>query len=125
MSLAAVILPAILPALLDGVRGVFAKFTKGAGGTPVNVNERVQLMQAENERLRALAEIDRPADDISLWVKNLRASFRYIVIFAVWATTAIAVFTPEVPESLTLNLLDLSGATMMFIIGERFYFKPK
>jgi len=125
MSLAAVILPAVLPALLDGLRGVFAKFTKGAGGSPVNVAEKVQLMQAENDRLRVVAEIDKPTQEVSLWVANLRASFRYIIISAIWLTTTAALFTPEVPTALVENLLDLSGATMAFVIGERFYFKLK
>jgi hypothetical protein len=32
-----------------------------------------------------------------------------------------AVFTPTVPEAITLIMLDLSGACMSFVIGERMY----
>lgn len=116
-----VLFPALLPALTDGVRGIFAKFTKGAGGNPVNVNERIQLMQAETARLQALAEIDKPAGEPSLWVNNLRSSFRYIAIIIIWLATVGAVFTPTVPEAITLIMLDLSGACMSFVIGERMY----
>ena len=49
------ILPALMPAVMDGVRGIFAKFTGGAGGTPQNMQERIQLIQAETEKLKALA----------------------------------------------------------------------
>ena len=116
-----VLFPALLPALTDGVRGIFAKFTKGAGGNPVNVNERIQLMQAETARLQALAEIDKPAGEPSIWVTNLRSSFRYIAIIIIWLATVSAVFTPTVPEAITLIMLDLSGACMSFVIGERMY----
>jgi hypothetical protein len=116
-----VLFPALLPAITDGVRGIFAKFTKGAGGNPVNVTERIQLMQAETARLQALAEIDKPAGEPSLWVNNLRSSFRYVAIIIIWLATIGAVFTPTVPEAITLIMLDLSGACMSFVIGERMY----
>ena len=41
-GLASLIFPALLPAVTDGLRGIFAKVTGGAGGTPQNVNERIQ-----------------------------------------------------------------------------------
>lgn len=116
-----VLFPALIPALTDGVRGIFAKFTKGAGGNPVNVAERIQLMQAETARLQALAEIDKPVGEPDKWVTNLRSSFRYLAIIVIWLATIGAVFTPTVPEAITLIMLDLSGACMSFVIGERMY----
>ena len=116
-----VLFPALMPALTDGVRGIFAKFTGGAGGTPQNVTERIQLMQAETGRLQALAEIDKPVGEPDKWVTNLRSSFRYIAIIVIWLATIGAVFTPTVPEAITLIMLDLSGACMSFVIGERMY----
>lgn len=120
-----VLFPALLPALTDGVRGIFAKFTKGAGGNPVNVAERIQLMQAETERLKALAEIDKPVGEPDKWVTNLRTSFRYVTIILIWFATIAAVFTPGVEQSITIILLDLSGACMSFVIGERMYLSLK
>lgn len=116
-----VLFPALIPALTDGVRGIFAKFTGGAGGTPQNVSERIQLMQAETARLSALAEIDKPVGEPDKWVTNLRTSFRYVAIILIWFATIGAVFTPTIPEGITLILLDLSGACMSFVIGERMY----
>ena len=116
-----VLFPALIPALTDGVRGIFAKFTKGAGGNPVNVTERIQLMQAETARLQALAEIDKPSGEPSRWVTDLRSSFRYVAIILIWLATIAAVFTPTIPEAITLIMLDLSGACMSFVIGERMY----
>ena len=77
-SILSLVIPALIPALADGIRGVFGKLTGGAGAKPQNVEEQIKLMAAENERLKALAELDKPAENISPWVADLRASFRYI-----------------------------------------------
>ena len=57
-SVASLILPALVPVVSDGVRGIIAKFTGGAGGQPQNVEERVKLMEAEAAKLQALAALD-------------------------------------------------------------------
>jgi hypothetical protein len=124
-GLLSLILPAVVPALTDGVRGIFAKFTGGAGGTPQNVDERIKLMVAETDRLKALADIDKPSGEPSLWVVNIRAIFRYAAITLIWVATIVAIFTPTVATATTLILLDLSGACMSFVIGERMYLSLK
>ena len=124
-SLLSIIFPAIVPALADGVRGIFAKVTGGAGGTPQNVNERIALMEAETKRLQALAEIDKPAGEPHQIVTDIRAMFRYVFITIVWLATVFAIFTPSVPKEFTLVLLDIAGATLSFVIGERMYLQLK
>ncbi|QGH72195.1 MAG: hypothetical protein [Caudovirales sp. ctOwN3] len=124
-GLLSLIVPAVVPALTDGVRGIFAKFTGGAGGTPQNVNERIQLMEAETKRLQALAEIDKPAGEPSRWVTDMRSSFRYIAILVIWIATIFAVFDTNVSQNIVLMMLDLSGACMSFVIGERMYLSLK
>lgn len=54
-----VVLPALLPALGDGVRALFQKFTGGAGAKPANVGEVIQLMQADTDRLKAIAAMEQ------------------------------------------------------------------
>jgi len=124
-GLASLIFPALMPALTDGLRGIFAKVTGGAGGTPQNVNERIQLMQAETARLQTLADIDKPSGEPSRWVTDMRSSFRYIAILIIWLATIAAVFTPNIAQPITLMMLDLSGACMSFVIGERMYLSLK
>lgn len=114
------ILPALLPALSDGIRGLLARVTGSAGAQPQNVGEAIQLMQAQTERARALAELDRPTGDISRWVADLRAVYRYAAITGIWGVTVAAVFTHQ-PSEVLAPLLDMSGASMSFIIGERMY----
>lgn len=122
MNLLTLILPAIVPALADGLRSIIARITGGAGSQPQNVGEVIQLMQAQNGRLEALAKLDAPAGDVSKWVANLRASFRYIAVGGILASTVVAIFA-GVEEAALLVMLDLSGASMSFVIGERMYLR--
>jgi len=119
------ILPALLPALTDGARGIIAKFTGGAGGLPVNIDERIKLMQAETDKLKALAEIDKPIGEPSQIIVDIRAIFRYAVIAGIWIITAICMFFNSVPTEAKLTLIDISGSCLSFVIGERFYIKIK
>jgi len=126
-SILSLILPALVPAFTDGLRGIFARITGGAGGQPQNVQERVQLMEAEAQKLQALASLDgtvtgQPAQ----WIVDLRASFRYVIISAILLFTGVIVFYPNiVGASVIAVFLDMSGACMSFVIGERMYLSIK
>jgi hypothetical protein len=125
-SLLSLILPALVPAFADGARGLIAKFTGGAGGQPQNIKERIELMQAESAKLQALAALDTPTGEPSKWIINLRASFRYIIISAIMIFTAIIVFNPDVVGATVVAVfLDMTGACMSFVIGERMYLAIK
>lgn len=124
-SILSLIFPSVIPVLADGVRGLFAKFSGGAGGTPQNVDERIKLMEAETARLQALADIDKPSGEPSRWVTNFRASFRYVAILLIWLATIVAVFDTSLSQNIVLMMLDLSGACMSFVIGERMYLTLK
>lgn len=125
-SIASLILPALVPAFSDGVRGIIAKFTGGAGGQPQNVEERVKLMEAEAAKLQALAALDGVNGEPSRWIINLRASFRYVIISAIMLFTGVIVFNPDiVGVSVVAIFLDMTGACMSFVIGERMYLTLK
>jgi hypothetical protein len=119
------ILPALVPAFTDGVRGLFAKFTGGAGGQPQNMQERIQLIQAETEKLKALAQLDTPSGEPSKWIIDLRASYRYVIITFILITTIVVVYSPNVQLGIVSVFLDMTGACMSFIIGERMYLSIK
>ncbi|CAB4161021.1 hypothetical protein UFOVP770_23 [uncultured Caudovirales phage] len=125
-SLLSLILPALVPAFADGARGLIAKFTGGAGGQPQNIKERIELMKAESEKLQALAALDTPTGEPSKWIINLRASFRYIIISSIMIFTAIVVFNPDIVGATVVAVfLDMTGACMSFVIGERMYLAIK
>ena len=125
-SLSSLILPALVPALSDGLRGIFARFTGGAGGMPQNVQERVELMQAEAAKIQALAALDNPTGEPAQWIINLRACYRYVIISAIFIFTGVVIFFPSLVGASVIGvLLDMSGACMSFIIGERMYLSIK
>ena len=121
-ALLSLLLPALVPVASDAIRGIVGKFTGGSGAQPQNVAEAVQLMQAETERLKALAELDKPAENISQWVSNLRASFRYISAGLIILAAVVSLYTPVPPEYVGL-IWDAAGSVFAFIFGERLYMK--
>lgn len=108
------------PVLIDGVRRLITKFTGGV--QPQSIEDVAKLNQIEIEKLKALAELDRPVGNPSQWVVDLRASFRYIFIGIVWLITGIAAVS-NVPKDILSVLVELSGMCLGFVIGERFILK--
>ena len=123
-ALLSLLLPALVPVASDAIRGIVGKFTGGSGAQPQNVAEAVQLMQAETERLKALAELDKPAENISQWVSNLRASFRYIAAGLVVLAAVSTLYIDVPPEYVGLSW-DAAGSVWSFIFGERLLMKLK
>lgn len=120
MSALTMLLPALVPVISDAVRGIIARITGGAGAVPQNIDEKIRLMGAEVERIKALAALDAPSENISTWVADLRGSFRYLAVSGIVVATLAGVFAQIDPIALAM-LLDMTGASMSFIIGERMY----
>lgn len=122
MSLLSLVVPALLPAIADGVRGVVARLTGSAGAQPQNVAEAIQLMQAQTARVQALAELDRLPDGAAAWVINLRGAFRYVATGGIVASAIVGTYA-SLDAAFLVLLYDMAGASMSFIIGERMYIK--
>jgi hypothetical protein len=123
-SVLSLVIPALIPALADGIRGVFGKLTGGAGSKPQNLEEQIKLMAAENERLKALAELDKPAENISPWVADLRASFRYIAGGLIILGAVSTLYAP-VAQDVQESVWNLAGSVFAFLFGDRMYLKFK
>ena len=121
LALLSMLLPALTPVVADGARAVFGKITGGAGAQPQNVAEAIQLMQAETEKLKALAELDKPTGEISQWVADLRASFRYIAAAIVILVACISIFIPGLDRGYVDMIWTASGSVWSFIFGDRMY----
>jgi hypothetical protein len=62
----------------------------------------------------------------SQWIVDLRASFRYVIISAILLFTGVIVFFPGIVGATVIGVfLDMSGACMSFVIGERMYLSIK
>lgn len=121
IALLSLLLPALTPAISDGVRGLIGKFTGGATAQPQNVAEAIQLMQAETEKLKALAELDRPSGEISRWVSDLRASFRYLAAGVVILVASALLFVPGIDQSYVDMAWSGAQSVWAFIFGDRMY----
>ena len=124
MPILSLILPALLPAVVDGLKGLFTRMTGGAGARPASVDEAIKLMAAETAKLKAIAELDKPSGEISKWVADLRASFRYLAAAIIILTSmSVTVLAPENP--LAPYLLEMSGSVFAFLFGDRVYLHLK
>jgi len=134
-ALLSLILPAFLPVVADGFRslttGIAQKFF---GGTkPIAVDDQVKLMSAETEKMKALAELDRPIGNPSQWVIDLRASFRYIAAgviiigtgcIAGWVVLGGAGVTAAGAGVVNV-CLELCSSVFSFMFGDRVYLNLK
>lgn len=124
MSLLTFLAPALATPLCDLIKSLSSKLFKR------DIETEMKLAQIEIEKLKALAELDKPAENISLWVANLRASFRYIIVgFIVIITSIIGIigfiYSPESRPLILSAFLEFAGASTSFIIGNRLYLSLK
>ena len=112
------ILTALLPIAQDGVRAVINRFTGNAGAQPANTDEAIRLIEAETQRLQAIAQIDTPTGDVSRWVNDLRSLQRPIaagmILLAYWYTL-IAV----VDVQIQMTVANLAASVVFYLFGDR------
>ena len=122
MPLLLTLIPALLPALTDGIRGLIGKVTGGAGARPQNIAEVIQLMQADTDRLKTLAALDVPAGNVSQWVANVRAMQRPLACALVIGGYILAIHTKV---ALPAGVLDTLGSyaqmVTFYLFGDRSY----
>ena len=117
------LVPALLPAFMDGIKGLLGKLLGINWGDPKNFDDFLRKQNADTERLKALALLDQPAGDLSKWVANLRGSIRYIAVSAILGAALIYNFLPVSYQSTaSLDFLNqLSSSALFFLLGDRVY----
>lgn len=120
MNILSVLSSALFPAGVDLVKDVVHKVFKINPAQARSVDDEIRLQTAEIEKLRALAELDKPAGEISRWVADLRASIRYILALIIFGLTGFSLFV-KIDLSLKEALLNLSGIVFGFFFGDRVY----
>lgn len=120
-ALLSAILPALLPAAADGLRGIFSRITGGKGALPQNIGEVVQIMNAETDRMRALAQLDTPTGELYKWVSSFRALQRPALSTLIILGYMIAVFASDASQE-TLDMLGSYAQMVTFyLFGDRAY----
>lgn len=110
------ILAALVPVGVEGIKQIITRFTGGVRAT--SIAEQIQLDQMEVERLKALAELDKPEGTPSQWVVDLRASARYLgAIFVI----TVGISTLFVPVAMEVKFVALEAANIAFgfLFGSR------
>lgn len=114
-----VVLPALLPALGDGIRGLFNKFTGNAGAKPANVGEVIQLMQADTDRLKAIADMEKGGDTY-MWVEAVRKLQRPVAVaLIISAYVAAALFSDN--QAMIDGLSVYAQMVTFYLFGDRSY----
>jgi len=122
-GLLSIVAPALLPAIIDGAKGLIGKVTGVDPAAPKSVEDAIRLKDSDTNRLRVLAEIDKPYGEISRWVSDMRASFRYIAIGSIILAYVITVLIPKghIDPTVQARLALLAEQCLFFIIGDRVY----
>lgn len=126
--LTTMVLPALLPVGTNAIKEATAKWLGSPG--PRTFEESLQWEQAQVSRMQALAALDTAIGQPSQWVVDLRASARYLIVFAVllWASVAylvhgedalVAYSTSGDPVTTTLGMLTQSA--VFFLLGDRIF----
>lgn len=127
-ALLALILPSLIPAGLDAVKGLFSAAQRKWLG--LTVEQEIQFAEADIKRLEALSKLDTVAGEPSQWVVDLRSSFRYIsagvsILAGIGLGYAILFHNVDVDSDtkafLSATALDLIGIPFSFVFGERLW----
>ena len=117
------LLAAFLPAMADGARGLFNKFTGGAGAKPANVEEVVTLMDAETKRLESLAKLDN-AEGVSQWVSNVRALQRPVISLCI-ISAYVGVVAANADAEVIAGVGGYAQMVTFYLFGDRTYMYMK
>jgi len=123
-ALLTTLLPALVPAAVDGVRGLANKLLGGEQMKPANFADYIKMEEMGIAKLKALAELDKPTGNISVWVANLRASCRYIMgylIIAAWLILKLLEGYGYIAEGSSQEAGDLARVVFGFLFGDRMW----
>ena len=110
------ILAALVPVGIEGFKQVAARSFGGVRAT--SVDEQIKLDNNEIEKIKALAELDRPIGLPSQWVVDLRASARYLGALAVISVGIGSLYLP-VEASIQALALEAANIAFGFLFGSR------
>jgi hypothetical protein len=110
------LLGALVPVGIEGIKQIVARFSGGVRAT--TVDEQIKLDTNEIDKIKAMAELDKPFGQPSQWVVDLRASARYLGALAV-ITVGISTLYAPVPTSIQAIALEAANIAFGFLFGSR------
>ena len=110
------IIASLVPVGIEGLKQAAARFFGGVRAT--TVDEQIKLDTNEIEKIKALAELDKPIGLPSQWVIDLRASARYLGALAVIGVGVGSLFIP-VAAAVQALALEAANIAFGFLFGSR------
>lgn len=112
------VISALVPVGIQTIKDIVSKFT-GSSVKPQTVQEQVQLMEAETNRLKAVGELDDPHGTPSQWVVDLRASSRYIAALLVIIGGVVTFYIPNLASDAYGLAAEAISIVFGFLFGQR------
>ena len=110
------IIGALVPVGVEGIKQAMTRFFGGVKAT--SIDDQIKLDNNEVEKIKALAELDKPIGQPSQWVVDLRASARYIGALAVISVGISTLYVPVEPE-IKVIALEAANIAFGFLFGSR------
>jgi hypothetical protein len=110
------IIGALVPVGIEGIKQAMTRFFGGVKAT--SIEDQIKLDNNEVEKIKALAELDKPIGQPSQWVVDLRASARYIGALAVIGVGISTLYVPVEPE-IKVIALEAANIAFGFLFGSR------
>ena len=110
------IIGALVPVGIEGIKQLMTNFFGGVKAT--SIEDQIKLDANEIEKIKALAELDKPIGAPSQWVVDLRASARYIGALAV-ITVGISTLYAPVDVRIQAIALEAANIAFGFLFGSR------
>ena len=110
------LLGALVPVGIEGIKQVIARFFGGVRAT--TIEDQIKLDANEIEKIKALAELDKPFGQPSQWVVDLRASARYLGALSVIVVGISTLYAP-VPAGIQAIALEAANIAFGFLFGSR------
>jgi len=110
------IIGALVPVGVEGIKQLMTNFFGGVKAT--SIEDQIKLDANEIEKIKAIAELDKPIGQPSQWVVDLRASARYIGALAV-ITVGISTLYAPVDVHIQAIALEAANIAFGFLFGSR------
>lgn len=110
------IIGALVPVGIEGIKQAMTRFFGGVKAT--SIEDQIKLDNNEVEKIKALAELDKPIGQPSQWVVDLRASARYIGALTVISVGISTLYVPVEPE-VKVIALEAANIAFGFLFGSR------
>lgn len=115
------VLTSIIPAAIDVVKSWATRKNDGRP-MPTNADEYIKMLDADVQRLKALAALDSEGEASFPWVAAVRKLQRPAVIAVVLGVWIVMAFSPTAQKETFSLVSQMASAVFFFLFGDRVNF---